>query len=313
MSGTMPVAPWVAPVAVIDDFLPLDLAVRMREDIEAHFDPQACHIDPHQVWSYRFVAGLHTYLLTNPENIICRDRLDVFMQLLQAWSILTLGMGIVSWPSLHLYVGGCREALHNNAAHGRFRFVYSLTSDQRRTGGGEMLILREGGFFLGPLGAASAAPSLYDTIQPKFNRLVVMDDRLPSAVENIEGSMDPADGRWVLHGHLSETGTMVSGELPGDVVEQALVALFHDFAERNSARMALYQGPLVLRFVISAGGSIETCGVLVDRVVHEDPGHIEWEVLRADLVNRIQLLKFPPAPGATAVTKPLVLGVPLPG
>jgi len=58
---------------------------------------------------------------------------------------------------------------------------------------------------------------------------------------------------------------------------------------------------------------VETCDILVDRVIHEDPRHTEWEPLQDDLVNGIKGLKFPPARGDTRVTKPLVFGVPLPG
>ena len=314
MSGTPAVAPWDAPVAVIDDFLPFELAVGMREDIEAHFvEPDTHLVDAHQVWNYRFVPELCTYLETAPEKIIRRDRMDAFMRALQTWSIVNLGMGNVTWPSLYLYVGGCRQALHNDAADGRFGFVYSLTRDQRRIVGGEMLVLREGDVCRRTLGGASAGRSFYDVIEPKFNRLVVLDDRAPYAVEPVEGSMDPVEGRFVLHGHLNETGTITTGDLPSEVVEETLVGLFRDFAERNSARIALYQGPLVLRFVISPSGSVGTCDTLVDRVIHEDPRHTEWEPLRADLANRIKMLKFPPARGETAVTKPLVFGAPLPG
>ena len=140
MSGTPPLAPWVAPVGVIDDFLPLELAARMREDIEAHFAAPDAHGHTHQAWNYWFVPELSTYLRTASEKIIRRDRVDAFIRALQAWSIVTLGMGNVTWPSLCLYVGGCRKALHNEAADGRFGFVYSLTRDQRRTIGGETLV-----------------------------------------------------------------------------------------------------------------------------------------------------------------------------
>ena len=304
--------PLRAPILVADDFLPLELAFAMREDIDTHFaHPGAHRADTHQVWNYWFVPELYTYLRTTPEKIIRRDRVDEFMKALQVWSTVTFGMGNVTWPYLSLYVGGCRQGLHNDAMNGRFAFVYSLTRNQRRTIGGETLIFREGDPFRGNLAEPSAGRGFYDLIEPKFNRLVVFDDRLPHAVERIEGSMDPVEGRFVLHGHLSETGTMIAGALPGAVVEEALVGLFGDFAARNSAQIALYQGPLALRFVISAGGSVETCDILVDRVMHEDPRHIEWELLRADLVNGIKRLKFPPAAGETAVTKPLVFGVPL--
>ena len=58
--------------------------------------------------------------------------------------------------------------------------------------------------------------------------------------------------------------------------------------------------------------ALKLCETLVDLVIHEDPRHSEWEPLRGDLVNRIKLLRFPPARRETVVTKPLILGVPLP-
>jgi Rps23 Pro-64 3,4-dihydroxylase Tpa1-like proline 4-hydroxylase len=314
MSVTTHGAPLGAPILVIDEFLPGALAAAMREDIDAHFaDPGAHRADTHQVWNYWFVPELYTYLRTTPERIIRRDRVDEFIRALQAWSIVTLCIGNVTWPYLSLYVDGCRQALHNDAANGRFAFVYSLTRDQRRTTGGETLVFREGELFRGNLAEPSAGRGFYDVIEPRFNRLVVFDDRLPHAVERVEGSMDPIEGRFVLHGHLGETGTMTAGALPGAVVEAALAELLHGFAARYSARLALYQGPLALRFTIRADGLVESCEVLIDRVLHEDPRHTEWEPLRADLVDRIKGLRFPPAAGETVVTKPLVFGVRPPG
>src|ERR671924_670664 len=116
-----------------------------------------------------------------------RDLVDNFMAALQAWATLTLGMGNVSWPYLSLYVSGCRQGLHNDAANGRFAFVYSLTRDQRRTIGGETLVFREGDPFRSRLADPSAGRSFYEVIEPKFNRLTVFDDRLPHAVERVEG------------------------------------------------------------------------------------------------------------------------------
>lgn len=307
-------APIHAPILVADGFLPHELAIAMRQDIEAHFaEPGKQRADTHQVWNYWFVPELHAYLQTSPEKVIRRDRVQSFVSGLQSWSIATLGLGNVTWPYLSLYVGGCRQNLHNDAANGRFGFVYSLTRDQRRTIGGETLIFREGDPFRGKLAEASAARSFYESIEPKFNRLVAFDDRLPHAVALVEGSMDPLEGRFVLHGHVSETGTIVAGALSGAVVEEAVSRLLRDFAARNAARIALYHGPMALRFVINPTGSVETCDILVDRVAHTDPGHIEWEPLRADLVGEFGRLRFPLASGNTTVTQPLAFGTPLPG
>jgi Rps23 Pro-64 3,4-dihydroxylase Tpa1-like proline 4-hydroxylase len=302
-----------APLVVIDDFLPAKLAAAIRGDIDVHFAEPAVHRpDTHQVWNYWFVPQLYTYLRTAPEKLIRRDRVDEFMRAMQSWSILTLGLGNVTWPYLSLYVAGCRQGLHNDATNGRFAFVYSLTRDARRTIGGETLVFRQGDPFRGNLAAASAGRSFYEVIEPKFNRLVVFDDRLPHAVERVEGSMDPCEGRFVLHGHLSETGPIISGALPLADIEEPMMAALQRFAAQNTARIALYRGPLTLRFIIRPGGSVETCEILLDRVLHEDPYHIEWEPLRADLIDVIRKLKFPPAGGETVVTKPLVFGAPLP-
>ena len=303
-----------APVWVVDDFLPAELAAAMRQDIDAHFaEPGAHRADTHQVWNYWHVPELYTYLRTNPEKVIGRDHVASFVAALRAWSTAALGMGNVTWPYLSLYVAGCRQALHNDAVNGRVAFVYSLTGNGRRTIGGETLVFREGDPFRARLAQASAGRGFYDVIEPQFNRLVIFDDRLPHAVERVEGSMDPVEGRFVLHGHLSESGT-VNGALPVALVESAVSELLDGFGASCAARLALYQGPLVLRFVVSSRGTVETCDILVDRVVHPDIGHSEWEPLRTDLIQRLTALKFPRAAGSTTVIQPLAFtaGLPVP-
>jgi Rps23 Pro-64 3,4-dihydroxylase Tpa1-like proline 4-hydroxylase len=318
MSDTKPVTPASGvslrtPLVIVDDFLPRELAMAMREDIDAHFaKPGAHRADTHQVWNYWFVPELYTYLRTTPEKVIRRDRVEGFMDALRTWSTDSLGLGDVTWPYLSLYVGGCRQVLHNDARNGRFAFVYSLTRDQRRTVGGETIVFREEDPFRGKLAEASAGQSFYDTIAPKFNRLIVFDDRLPHGVERIEGSMDPVEGRLVLHGHLAETG-IIDGALPTEMVEEALVTLIADFEARYLAHIALYHGLVVLRFAVSPAGSVATCEILVDRVIHADPGHSEWEALRGEIVTRVKSLKFPPAEGETTVTLPFSFGERLTG
>ena len=58
---------------VIDDFLPEEQGVAMREDIDAHFSNPSRH-EPatHQVWNYWYVPGSYTYLRTTPEKVIAR-------------------------------------------------------------------------------------------------------------------------------------------------------------------------------------------------------------------------------------------------
>jgi hypothetical protein len=73
-----------APVAVIDDFLPDELAHAMRADIDAHFaNPERDQPDMHQVWNYWFVPELYVYPRTEPEKIIDKPRVAAFLTALR--------------------------------------------------------------------------------------------------------------------------------------------------------------------------------------------------------------------------------------
>jgi hypothetical protein len=304
--------PPTAPLIVVDGFLPADLALEMRRDIDRHFSgPEQHRAETHQVWNYWFVPDSYTYLRTAPEKVIERARIDAFHNALRNWSIAMLGMAKVTWPYLSLYVGGCRQNWHNDSVNGRFGFVYSLTRDERRTIGGETLVRHETDPYRAHLASAGAGRKFFQTIEPRFNRLVIFDDRLPHSVERVDGSMDPVEGRFVLHGHLSEGGTIVEGALSVDMITVPLLELLGGIKEEWSAEVALYNGPLILGLTIAPGGAVAACRVMVDRVIHQDPGHVEWEALREKLVARFAGLQFPPASSETRLIQPLLFGGPV--
>src|SRR5205809_601038 len=193
------VVPPTASLIVVDGFLPPELALEMRRDIDTHFSaPEQHRADTHQVWNYWFVPDSYTYLRTAPEKVIAPGRIEIFHNSLRNWSIAMLGMANVTWPYLSLYVGGCRQNWHN---------------------------------------------------------------------DSVNGSMDPVEGRFVLHGHLSEGGAIVEGALPVDMISGPVLELLRRIGEEWSAEVALYNGPLILRLTIAAGGAIAACRVMVDRVI----------------------------------------------
>jgi hypothetical protein len=308
-TGTHGLSAADAPIFIIDGFLPDDLAAAMRRDIEGHFaKPEAHGRDTHQVWNYWFVPELYTYLRTAPEKVIEHALIAAFHQTLCDWSTSNLGMGEVTWPFLSLYVSGCRQGWHNDSRNGRFGFVYSLTRAERRTIGGETLILHEDDPFRGHLTNATAGRGLYEKIEPRFNRLLVFDDRLPHAVERVEGSMDPVDGRFVLHGHLSEGTAVVVGALSATDIAAPLNDCLSRFRDEISAAAALYHGPLTFRLIIGATGAVAGCEILLDRVIHPDPGHTEWEAIRARLIVRLRALQFIASSGQTTLIQPVLFG-----
>ena len=298
-----------APHQHVDDFLPADLAAEMREAIDDHFGDPYKHGEDRQVWNYWFVPGLYTYLRTAPEKVIPNALVDRFHAALTAWSFNVLGMGLVTRPLLSLYVDGCGQGLHNDSANGRFGYVYSLTRNDRETRGGETIVLKEGDLFRNNLTAPSAGYNLYDLIEPIFNRLAVFDDRMPHGVERVYGSMNPAQGRLVLHGHISETGAGTRGALTpaevGAVVEDAANEVLSGWVMSCDPH-----GPLVVRVSIAASGQVEQVRLMLDRVAFPDGSSAEG---LADLVvDELATRSFPARTAPTEAIVPILLGGPLP-
>jgi hypothetical protein len=297
---------------VVDDFMPIEFARSMRADVEAHFaNPAKHHADIHQVWNYWFVPGLYTYLKTQPEKVIQRDKVEQFLLALRRWSIDLLGLGGVTWPFLSLYVNGCSQGLHNDSKNGRLGFVYSLTPTERRTMGGETIVMREGDLFRRNLRSANAGLGLYELIEPRFNRLVLFDDRMVHGVSRVSGSMDPMDARCVMHGHIEETGPIITGALPPDAIRQGIRGALERFATGRTAVISHYHGPISFRLTISPKGTVSHIRMLLDRVFHEQDGHGGWDPIRASLVDCLLGGTFPAAPGETVVTLPMTFGGPV--
>jgi hypothetical protein len=298
-----------APHLVIDDFLPADVAARLRGDLERHFSHPGAHKpDTHQVWNYWFVRGLYTYLRTAPEKVLQRADVDLFTEVLTSWSVSRLGLRHVTWPYLSLYISGCRQNLHNDAANGAFAFVYSLTRNDRKTTGGETIVMHEGDLFRRHLATPQAGRGLFDAIEPRFNRLVVFDDRLLHGVERVEGPMDPLEGRFVLHGHIRAQGPVIAGALTADQVDDAVGQVRTGFLSVAAARARLYHGPIALRFQVAASGQVEGCAVLMDRVVAADASDVGWPSLANELVAMVTRHRFPRAEGPTVVIQPFLFG-----
>jgi hypothetical protein len=300
------------PYIVCDDFMPADFAAAMRQDIDVHFDKPGAHVpERHQIWNYWHIPQLYTYLRTNCDKVIETARVQGFVAALTDWSIQNLGMGYVTWPYLSLYVSGCKQGIHNDSANGRFAFVYSLTKNERRTSGGETIVLKQGDPFRSRLTKPGAGTSFYDQIAPQFNRLAVFDDRMPHAVERVDGSMDPVEGRFVLHGHISESGPIVQGAL-APVAIDAVVGKLSGLAIEIAARPQRYHGPVVLRFTVLPSGKVADAVILVDRVARGDEAATDMEPIAENLLTAATDLNFPQASGSSQVTLPIIIGGALP-
>lgn len=287
---------------LVDDFLPQERAVAMRADIDAHFDRPAEHKpDTHQVWNYWFVPGSYTYLRTTPEKVIGRERVEQFVNDLRDWAARNLGLANVTWPYLSLYLPGCVQGLHNDSVNGSLGFVYSLTRNDRRTLGGETLLMHERDLFRSSLNSAAAGTDLFDLVEPRFNRLTLFDDRIPHAVQRVDGPMDPREGRFVLHGHISEAGVTAQGTLPPDAIQNEIVGLLGQLRGIFAGQV---HGPFVVSVEIGAGGQLTQMRPIVDRLASANGADLEF--VRRAIAERLQAIQFPAADGPTRANIPLI-------
>lgn len=300
----LPPVTW--PYLVIDDFLPLDRARAMRADIEAHFNDPGSHTAEQQIWNYWYVPGTYTYLRTLPQRLMGDEKIKYFISAVRNYTAPHLGLSFVGEPLLSLYVDGCNQQFHNDATNGRFAYVYSLTKEPRQTIGGATLLMSDGDLYRRNLSNGMTMHGFTDSVEPRFNRLLIFDDRVMHAVERVEGSMDPLEGRFVLHGHIRDEGPLLGGALTREVVEPVIQQALAGFTALHGREANRYQGPISVRFMIEPHGGISGLRVLMDRVTHVEERYADgWPALRAKYLAALSTARFPPADGRTSVILPM--------
>lgn len=240
---------------VIDRFSPEAPALRAHFD-ERFAEPRQTR-DDRFVWDLWHVPGQYTALRTPAYLYFPRRTYDAFHQRLVWWGRRVLGCHDVSPPWMSCYVNGCEQRLHGDLPHGQWAFVFSLTPWARRTfRGGETLLLRDDVLdFWGSFRSVRTQEEgdLVEAIEPRFNRLTVFDPRLPHGVRRVDGSMDPREGRLVIHGWFVQPRPFVEGPLPTSALSSAI-------GEVTQAIGPTLQAGLSIAGLVSVGFSIGANG-----------------------------------------------------
>jgi 2OG-Fe(II) oxygenase superfamily len=298
-----------APYLVIDDFMPSTVALDMRNAAEAHLgNPYRHSLSTHMDWDYWHVPGLYTYLRTQPAKVLGAQLAGMFHERLSGWTAERLGLLPNRDCYLSLYVSGCRQSQHNDAANGRFGYVYSLTKNERRTTGGETLIWNEENYFETRMHRPSWGSAFFQAVEPRFNRLLVFDDRMPHSVQLVEGNMDPLEGRLVIHGHIREAGPLVSGPLPREALLTAAEQLASAYSTDLGSAARTYHGPATVRFTVQSDGSVAGASLILDRVRRLGGRGPSVDEMLAGLVARVAHLEFEPSSAETTIILPFGFG-----
>ncbi len=260
------------------------------------------------VWDLWHVPGQYTALRTPAWSYFPKKLYDAFHQRLVWWGRRTLGCHDVSPPWLSCYVNGCEQRLHGDLPHGPLAFVFSLTRWERRTfRGGETLLLRDEvlDFWRGFVSTRGVEePEVLEEIPAKFNRLVTFDPRIPHGVRRVEGSMDPAEGRVVIHGWFVQPRPFIEGPLAPRALQRCIDEVTGALAPWLEAGLAV-AGLLSVRFTVREGRA-QRLRVLVDTLRAPAEGEAALGPLVAALVAAVKAHRFPRARAVSHVTLPLV-------
>ncbi len=281
--------------------------------LRAHFD--ARFAEPRKATAERFVWDLwhvpnqYTALRTPAWEFFPRKMYEAFHQRLVWWGRRTLGCHDVSPPWLSCYVNGCEQRLHGDLPHGPVAFVFSLTPWSKRTfRGGETLLLRDEvlDFWSGFTSTrALEEPEVFDEVPARFNRLVAFDPRLPHGVRRVDGSMDPTQGRLVIHGWFVQPRPFIEGPLSPKALGQAIDCVTQAITPHLEAGLPL-AGLLSLGFRVDTSGAVSALRTLVDTVRAPPEAQPARKALLSTVRKALKTFTFSRQRRSSQVTLPLV-------
>src|SRR5262249_14814875 len=139
-------------------------------------------------------------------------------------------------------------------------------------------------------------PHVLRSIEPQFNRLVVFDPRVPHGVRTVTGTMDPREGRLVVHGWFVQPRPFVEGAL-------RVVELERRIAELSGALEKYFETEMPIAGLLSIGFRVRADGAARDVRVLSDTTRVAapFERARKRLVATIRAViaswKFRPQRG----------------
>ncbi len=261
----------------IDNFY--SKAAQLRGVFDRRFaNPLNTHKDRF-VWDLWNVPGEYTYLRTPAFHYFPKAQYEAFHRYLVKWGRENLGCHDISPPWLSCYIEGCKQEPHRDVPHGPLAFVYSLTKNKKKFTGGETFITRP-----------------KTLIEPKFNRLTLFNPQLEHGVRKVRGTMDPREGRLVIHGWFVQPRPFWVGPLN---VAEIMAGITPPL--KNVGLHSHNPGLVSLRLKISKAGQVNSCRVLVNTLSERDHGQIP------NLLGVFERAKFPEKKGPSVLTLPLLI------
>lgn len=290
----------------MDDFSKLSKPLRL------HFDQQFKSpletVASRFSWDYWNVPGQYRLLRTPAEHFFGLKRLQEIQKALTTWGQKNLGCAQISPIWLSYYVDGFEQRLHCDNGHGPWAFVWSLSPSKPLFQGGQTKIMKPQTLEYWKhhqFGQGLEEAQMFDFIEPKFNRLVVFDPRVPHGVERVEGVHDPREARLVLHGWFTHPEPILSPGIPKGRVHSQLKTLVQEegqiFAESHQVT-----GTLCFQILVRPSGLIQEICILTQNLRSRNSQEGTIQRLIGQMAQKLSCWSFPKGPSGRFVVLPLI-------
>jgi hypothetical protein len=276
-----------------------------RREFERSFvDPLVTH-NKRFVWDYWYVPEQYRLVRTPAYLYFDKTVYGRFHSQLVQWGRENLGCHDISPPWLSYYVEGCRQELHADVPHGPWAFVFSLSPKRINFKGGETILFKDDYWSHLQYEGEKERSSFLEVIEPKFNRLIVFDPRIPHGVSEVEGVHDPLDARLVIHGWFVKPRPYVVGGLTTSQVEKVISKGLMG-SQKHFDQMGPVHGTVSIRLFVAPTGKLRGWKVLTNTVRGlQDPVE-QQKIFKSWLKVFFKSMQFPKARKGSAVTLPLI-------
>jgi len=261
------------------------------------------------VWDFWHVPDQYTHFRTPAWEYFSKKLYSEFHSQLVQWGREQLGCHNVSPPWLSYYVDGCRQELHSDRPHGPWAFVFSLTNwKQRVFRGGETLLLNNNILTYWQnlkIHQSTESHQAFTKLSPFFNALTIFDARIPHAVSEVKGTLNPLESRLVIHGWFVNPRPYLKGPLNAQAAQKGIEDLLE--ALNNDA---LFQqdldGYLCLRMNILKSGKISNLNIVQNTLKTRLGSVVPQNKIRAFFNQISKSIAFKKARGDSQLTLPIV-------
>lgn len=261
-------------------------------------------------WDWWHLPGRYTHLRTPAAHFFSPEAHAKLEDALRAFGRETLGCQDISPIWLSCYVEGCEQRLHADRPHGPWAFVLSLSPKNPIFAGGETMMVRPEILSLWsqgvPAGQAFEEAEIVDRIPSKSGELVVFDPRIPHGVSRVSGTLNPLEGRLVVHGWFAQPSPFVDGSISPEAAEKSLAA-FDDVLAEAFAEGFESTGTSAYRIEIEASGAVRKVITLASTLSGAIPANVarDSQKLARVVKSHFSSWNFPKSKKGGSLTLPL--------